>query len=76
VGTTLLEDWMEIIVAAIMCVLIAVLPTHKGYNPALWFLAARFISLIVLALVASARKESLPAEEKMLSASNAGEDGH
>lgn len=53
---------MEIAVAAIVCVLIAVLPPHKGYNVLLWFFAARFIILIVLALVASVRKESLPAD--------------
>lgn len=53
---------MEVTVAAIVCVLIAVLPSHHGYNVVLGFFAARFILLMVLALVASVRKESLPAD--------------
>jgi cytochrome c-type biogenesis protein CcmH/NrfF len=60
---------MEIAVAAIVCVLVAVLPSHKGYNVVLWFFAARFIILIVLALVASIRKESLLADEETRSPS-------
>jgi hypothetical protein len=55
---------MEIAVAAAVCVLVAVLPPHKGYNVALWFFAARFIILIVLALKASVRKKSLAADEE------------
>lgn len=55
---------MEIAVAAVVCVLVAVLPPHKGYNVALWFFAARFIILIVLALKASIRKKSLPADQE------------
>jgi len=53
---------MEIAVAAIVCVLIAVLYPDKGYNAALWFFAARFIILIVLALVASVRKGAVSAD--------------
>jgi hypothetical protein len=53
---------MEIAVAATVCVLIAVLSPDKGYNVALWFFAARFIILIVLALAASVRKDPLPAD--------------
>ncbi|WP_224372807.1 hypothetical protein [Hyalangium versicolor] len=47
---------MGIIVAAIVCVGIAVLPQSQGYHLVFGFFAARFVTVLVLAGVASFRK--------------------
>jgi hypothetical protein len=59
---TLLENRMGIVVAASLCVIIAVLPHHKGYDAALWFLGARFVSLLMVAFVAAAKTQPLCTE--------------
>jgi hypothetical protein len=55
---------MEIIIPVAMCAVTAVFAYFKGFNPALWFLAAGCIGWIPLALLPSANKKALTTGEK------------
>jgi hypothetical protein len=55
---------MELVIAVIICGITALFAASKGFNPALWFLAAGCIGWVVLALLPSANAKSLGEEEK------------
>lgn len=49
---------MGIVIAVVFCVITALLAGRKGYNPALWLLAAGAIGLIILAFLPFVNEKS------------------
>ena len=56
---------MGIIIMVVMGAITAAWASHKGFNPGLWFLTAGCIGWIALAVLPSAKQESLSAAEQL-----------